>query len=186
MRGWARAALRKIRPEHRLVPIFIAAALAVIVALVLWSLSPWYGEHPGEISRGIYIEATGALMDIVVFGFVLALLALWTNRRRERSLSITRQKELVDDFKKWDADEARHRIAGALRRLNHLGSTKIDFSGLELSDFSFGWHEIEVSGAGCPPEFQLDAGSKFQGRSSRMRDCGWPAAIFSSVFVSQA
>ena len=43
-----------------------------------------------------------------------------------------------------------------------------------------------VSGAGCPPEFQLDAGSKFQGRSSRMRDCGWPAAIFSSVFVSQA
>ncbi len=143
MRGWARAALRKIRPEDRLVPIIIAAALAVILALVLWFLSTWYGEHPGEISRGIYIEATGALMDIVVFGFVLALLALWTNRRRERSLSITRQKELVDDFKKWDADEARHRIAGALRRLNHLGSTKIDFSGLELSDFSFGWHEIE-------------------------------------------
>ena len=46
--------------------------------------------------------------------------------------------------------------------------------------------QVPRSGAGCPPEFQLDAGSKFQGRSSRMRDCGWPAAIFSSVFVSQA
>lgn len=106
-------------------------------------LSPWYQGQPGEILRGIYIEATGAAMDIVVFGFVLALLVYWTNRRREHALEIARHKELFDDFKKWDADEARYRIAGALRRLNRLGYTKIDFSGLELSDFSFGWHEIE-------------------------------------------
>ena len=33
---------------------------------------------------------------------------------------------------------------------------------------------------------QVDAGSKFQGRSSWMRDCGCPAAIFSSVLLSQA
>ena len=54
------------------------------------------------------------------------------------------------------------------------------------AEVSFARLPVLVSGAGCPPEFQLDAGSKFQGRSSRMRDCGWPAAIFSSVFVSQA
>ena len=34
--------------------------------------------------------------------------------------------------------------------------------------------------------FQLDAGSKFQGRSSSMRLLGCPAAIFSSVVLSQA
>ena len=33
---------------------------------------------------------------------------------------------------------------------------------------------------------QLDAGSKFQGSSSCRRDCGCPAAIFSSVLLSQA
>ena len=33
---------------------------------------------------------------------------------------------------------------------------------------------------------QLDAGSKFQGSSSWRRDWGWPAAIFSSVHLSQA
>ena len=34
--------------------------------------------------------------------------------------------------------------------------------------------------------FQLDAGSKFQGRSSSIFDWGCPAAIFSSVLLSQA
>ena len=33
---------------------------------------------------------------------------------------------------------------------------------------------------------QLDAGSKFQGSSSWRRDCGCPAAILSSVLLSQA
>ncbi|MDE0150821.1 MAG: pentapeptide repeat-containing protein [Rhodospirillaceae bacterium] len=143
MRNRWRAAVHNILSDDRLVPILIAAVLAVLVILILWALSPWYEGQPGEILRGIYIEATGAAMDIVVFGFVLALLVYWTNRRRERALEIARHKELIDDFKKWDADEARYRIAGALRRLNRLGCTKIDFSGIELSDFSFGWHEIE-------------------------------------------
>ena len=33
---------------------------------------------------------------------------------------------------------------------------------------------------------QLGSEPKFQGRSSWIRDCGWPAAIFSSVLLSQA
>ena len=43
-----------------------------------------------------------------------------------------------------------------------------------------------VSGAGEAPGFQLDGGMKLQGRSSSMRLLGWPAAIFSSVSLSQA
>ena len=143
MRKRWRAAIRNILSDDRLVPIVIAAVLAVVVILMLLAFSPWYGGQPGEILRGIYIEATGAAMDIVIFGFVLALLVYWTNRRRERAAEIARHRELIDDFKKWNADEARYRIAGALRRLNRLGCSKIDFSGLELSDFSFGWHEVK-------------------------------------------
>ena len=77
-------------------------------------------------------------MDIVVFGILLAFLTSMTERRRE----ITRQMELIDDFKKWDSDEARHRIAGAIRRLNKLNRTAIDFSGIEISNFRFRWLEI--------------------------------------------
>ncbi len=143
MKGWWCATLHKIRSEDRLVPILIAAGFAIVVVLMLLFISPWYGGEPGEVFRGLYIEATGAVMDIVVFGFILAGLTLWTTRSRERGLEIARQKELIDDFRKWNVDEARFRIAGALRRLNRLHCTEIDFTGLELSEFSFGWHEIE-------------------------------------------
>lgn len=142
MRDRWRPSLRMICSEDRIVPICFAVAIAVVLALILWSLSPRYGAPTDEILRGIYIEATGAVMDIVIFGIVIALLVLWTSRGRERNLHITRQRELIDDFKKWNADEARHRIAGALRRLNRLHCTQIDFSGIELSDFSFAWNEI--------------------------------------------
>lgn len=143
MTAWWRLSSRYILSEDRLAPILIAAILAVLTILFLWALSSWYGGQPGEILRGMYIEATGAAMDIVVFGIILALMGYWTNRRCERASDIARQRELIDDFKKWNTDEARYRIAGALRRLGRLNSTKVDFSGLELSDFSFTWHEID-------------------------------------------
>lgn len=142
MRDWRRGALRKLPSEERAMPIMIAAAIAIVTIAIILSFSTWYSEKHGEILPGVYIEATGAVMDIVVFGIVLALLSLWTNRNRERTLDITRQKELIDDFKKWNSDEARHRIAGAIRRLNRLYCTTIDFSGIELSDFSFEWNDI--------------------------------------------
>ena len=128
----------KIRAEDRFGPIPTAIAIAVAIILLLWAFSGWYGDDLGEIFRGIYIEAGGAVMDIVVFGILLAFLTSMTERRRE----ITRQMELIDDFKKWDSDEARHRIAGAIRRLNKLDRTAIDFSGIEISNFRFRWLEI--------------------------------------------
>lgn len=130
---------KKIRTVDWFGPIPIAIAIAAVLVLLLRVLAVWYGGAPGEILRGIYIEAGGAVMDIVVFGIVLAALAAMTSRRRE----ITRQMELIDDYKKWNSDEARYRIAGAIRRLNELNRTEIDFSGIELSDFRFRWLEIE-------------------------------------------
>ena len=130
---------KKIRAVDWFGPIPIAIAIATVLVLLLRVLAGWYGGAHGDILRGIYIEAGGAVMDIVVFGIVLAVLAAMTSRRRE----ITRQMELIDDYKKWDSDEARYRIAGAIRRLNRLNRTAIDFSGIEMSDFRFRWLEIE-------------------------------------------
>ena len=56
-------------------------------------------------------------------------------------------------------------------------------------------HADPISGSGLTTRIfggrleracQSVAGSKFHGRSSSMRDCGWPSAIFSSVLCSQA
>ena len=141
MRTWWGANLRwkKIRAVDWRQPVPMAIAIAAILILLLWILSGWYGGAPGEILRGIYIEAGGAVMDIVVFGIVIA----WLTSRRSQDQQITRQMELIDDYKKWNSDEARYRIAGAIRRLNRLNRTDIDFSGIELSEFRFRWLEIE-------------------------------------------
>ncbi len=113
-------------------------AFAGVIILLLLVFSGWYGP-PGEIFRGVYIEASGAVMDIVFFGVILAILANMTSRCQD----VTRQMELIDDYKKWDSAEARYRIAGAIRRLKKLNRTEIDFSGIEISNFRFRWLEIE-------------------------------------------
>ena len=130
---------KKARAVNWFGPIPTATAIAGVIILLLWVFSGWYGGVPGEILRGIYIEAGGAVMDIVIFGVILAFLAAMTSRHQD----VTRQLELIDDYKKWDSAEARYRIAGAIRRLNKLNRTAINFSGIEISDFKFRWLEIE-------------------------------------------
>ena len=118
-------------------PISIAVVLAVVAALCLYFLRRLYGDF-GDMYQGVYVEAVGATMDIVIFGIVIALFDLWRRRR----VDISRQEEIIDDFKKWNSDEARHRIAGAIRRLNRLGRTSIDLGGVEISNFSFIGNDI--------------------------------------------
>ena len=97
----------------------------------------------GGLWQGVFVEAAGAAMDLVVFGIIIAFVAA----RRARQNAVNTQVELIDDFKKWNSDEGRYRIAGAVRRLNRMGRTAINFSGIEMSDFSFPKHDI-VSIAG--------------------------------------
>lgn len=92
-----------------------------------------------DMSKGIFIEAVGAAMDILIFGILLAFASFLGEKRRE----IRRQQDVIDDFKKWNSDEARYRIAGAVRRLIRLNRTSINFSGIELCDFSFPGHDIK-------------------------------------------
>ena len=113
------------------------AVVAAIGSAVVWIAGRWYGAW-GEIPRGIYVEGTGALMDLVVFGVIIGVMV----SRRERKSQIRNHEELIDDFKKWDSEEARYRIAGAIRRLNRLGRTSIDFVGMEIRGLVFRRHDI--------------------------------------------
>ncbi|WP_139833744.1 pentapeptide repeat-containing protein [Thalassospira alkalitolerans] len=88
---------------------------------------------------GIFVEFAGMLFDIAVFGLLIAFLT----QRRSVRIEIERLQEIIDDFKKWQSEEAKFRIAGAIRRINKLGQTKIDFRGIILSDFVFAFHGIK-------------------------------------------
>ena len=118
-------------------PVVFASCLVVIAVVMLTFLRIWY-DGWDELGQGVFVEATGATMDVAVFGILIALVAA----RRERNREIGTQEDLIDDFKKWDSEEARYRIAGSVRRLNRLGRTSIDFAGIKISDFSFRSHDI--------------------------------------------
>lgn len=118
-------------------PVVFASCLVAIAVVMLTVLRGLYDGWDGLL-QGVFIEATGATMDLAVFGILIALVA----GRRERKREISIQEELIDDFKKWGSEEARYRIAGSVRRLNRLGRTSIDFVGIEMNEFSFRSHDI--------------------------------------------
>ena len=128
---------KKVGPPQDTTVAF--AALLVLLAVASLTLISDSFESWDEIWQGVFVEATGATMDLVVFGIIIGLIA----GRRERNREIRRQEELIEDFKKLNSDEARCRIAGAVRRLNRKGRTSIDFVGIELSNFSFRNQDIE-------------------------------------------
>jgi uncharacterized protein YjbI with pentapeptide repeats len=113
-----------------------------IILLVLGTVSAILFQGWPELRKdywsGIFFEFHGLIFDIAVFGVLIAFFIRITERRRE----IRHQQETIDDFKKWDSDEAQFRIAGAIRRINRLGKTNIDFAGIELKDFSLRRHDI--------------------------------------------
>ena len=119
-------------------PVQFAAGIVVVACLALWWARGSYGDWH-EIWQGVFVEASGAVMDLVVFGIIIGIVSA----RRERRRQITDQEDLIDDYKKWGSKEAGYRIAGAVRRLNRLGRTSINFVGLELADFSFRTNDIE-------------------------------------------
>ena len=119
--------------------IAITAVVAALWLVGMFIAGRWYDDRWGEFWQGVYVEAAGAMMDLIVFGIVIGVMvAQWERRRQIRS-----HQELIDDFKKWNSDEARYRIAGAVRRLNRLGRTSIDFIGMEMTEFAFRAHDIE-------------------------------------------
>ena len=119
----------------------IAFSLVVLLAsiLVVALLYPTFTEWADEFWKGVFVEFTGMIFDIAVFGVGVAFFLRLTQRRRE----IRHQQEIIGDYKKWNSEEARFRIAGAVRRINRLGKTNIDFSGIELHDFSFRKNDIQ-------------------------------------------
>lgn len=89
--------------------------------------------------RDLWVEFGGLTLDVL---FILIIFALFEHRR-QRTQDIRRQQEIIDDYKKWNSDEAKFRIAGAIRRLNRLGKANIDFGGIELRNFSFRQNDIK-------------------------------------------
>jgi uncharacterized protein YjbI with pentapeptide repeats len=98
----------------------------------------WWRLDPQDLSN-LWPEMGGMTLDVF---FILIVFALFEHRRNKRQ-DIARQREVIDDYKRWDHPEAHLRIAGAIRRLNRLGVFALDMAGAKLSDFSFARNGVE-------------------------------------------
>lgn len=101
-------------------------AACATITLVWWLLDP---QDPNNL----WPEMGGMTLDVF---FILIVFALFEHRRSKRQ-DIARQREVIDDYKRWDHPEAHLRIAGAIRRLNRMGVFALDMAGARLTDFNF-------------------------------------------------
>ena len=97
----------------------------------------WHEFYPNN-ARDIWVEAWGLAFDIL---FILILFE-WFKDRSQRRQDEKFQRDIIDDYKRWDSPEAYFRIAGAIRRLNRIGIHAIDFSGARFTKFSFAQNGI--------------------------------------------
>jgi len=91
--------------------------------------------------KDVLVEGYGFLLDMLVFGIFI----LWLNKKKERSLLIKSYENEIDDFRNWESDEAKHRIAGCIKRLNREGVTRIDCSFCFLKGVNLSKAELQVS-----------------------------------------
>lgn len=100
----------------------------------------------------IIIEMHGLWFDLILFGIVLSIYEAFRSKREtkekedfERNMLIKKYKDDINDFRFWKSEEASHKVAGSIRRLNELGITKIVLtnSWLEKADL----RDMNLSGA---------------------------------------
>ena len=112
---------------------------AVLLAVVCAAITFGWAITEGHGFDELWSEMGGVTLDLI---FIVGILAIFEHRRG-RQQEIARQREVIDDYKRWDHPEAHLRIAGAVRRLNRLGIFALDMAGARLSKFNFASNGIE-------------------------------------------
>lgn len=74
--------------------------------------------------NNIIVEAHGLFFDLLILGVLITIY----ERKKQKKEAIEREKNLIDDFRKWNEKEATFRIMGSVKRLNSMGIFEIDFS----------------------------------------------------------
>lgn len=92
-------------------PVYLAAFVLIIAFGVVAS---WTNEKYFDpiFRENILVEAHGMLLDIFVIGVIILML----NQMGEKQRTIQRYQDEIDDFRKWESEEAAHRIAGNIKK----------------------------------------------------------------------
>lgn len=117
-------------------PVLLTFLVFVVMTLIVvpMSLQFWLAD-PRDFFKEITAESYGTLFDLLIIGWFL----MYLRKRAERYMVNTRYREEIEDFLGWKSQEATHRIAGNIRRLNRgsvherIRLTEAYLSGANLS-----------------------------------------------------
>lgn len=116
----------------------IGASIVVFILLLLIALG-WASVKGWPALGDVQVEFWGLIFDVLVilvgFGVI--------QRGKQRRDDIARHSEVIEDLKRWESDEAKHRVLGAMRRLNRLGKTNFELSGAHIKNADFAGYGIK-------------------------------------------
>ena len=96
-------------------PVLISVAVFIVMSAIVIGLSFKHYDLP--FGNNVLVEAHGMLFDILIIG----VLILFLNRLAEKRITNKKYLDEIDDFRVWKSEEAAHRIAGNIKRLNRDG-----------------------------------------------------------------
>ena len=148
----------------------IAAFALVAVTVIVGVVSrPRYSSS--SFREGILTEAHGMILDVLVIGIFI----LWLNLLRDRRERARRYQDEIDDYREWRSDEAAHRIAGGIRRLNAMGVSAVVLSRCYVRKADL--RDAQLRGA---PMHKIDLGE------SRLRGADLARANLDTAFLGHS
>ena len=116
----------------------IGASVVLFVILLLVAFV-WAGLKGWPELGDVQVEFWGLIFDVIVILVGFGIIQYGKQRRDD----IARHSEVIEDLKRWSSEEAKHRVLGAMRRLNRLGKTDFELSGAHLNNANFTGYGIK-------------------------------------------
>jgi len=107
--------------------VLISIVILIIPYLINISYSYKY------VTESIYPEIFGLLFDILIFGIIITFFQILSEKRT----SISKEIEIINDFRGWNTEEASHRILGSIKRLNKLNVYNVNLENCYFSSIMF-------------------------------------------------
>ncbi|MFQ6028318.1 MAG: pentapeptide repeat-containing protein, partial [Dehalococcoidia bacterium] len=118
--------------------VFLGATVIVVAFTLILTLIISSFGYDLEFLESVLAEAHGMLLDILV----ISIFIVWLTRRGDKLKETMRYRDEIDDFRRWESEEAAHLIVRNVKRLNDNGVTDIDLSSCYLVKADLGGFDL--------------------------------------------
>jgi hypothetical protein len=122
-------------------PVVISSFVFLFLFLVLYMLTSIHYNYDKNFIEGIFVEAHGMILDVIVFG----ILILWLNQLNGKRRTVRGYKNEIEFFRGWESEEGVRRTVGNIKLLVELGVRDLDLKYCCLKGANF--ENLSLEGA---------------------------------------